>query len=195
MIKAVLFDLGGVLVEDPTHAIYIRYRDRLSPQEKKQFWQVANNYSLGEIKSDREYYSKLIKIGKDKEFWIDLKQKYVVNTKPNTQLLEYIRRLRRSVKTGLITNDGVENISYWNKKINLKSYFDTVIVSAIIGYKKPQPEIYMEACKKLQVNANECLFVDDNEEPLEGAKRLGMKTYRFDINKTNKFIDEIQTLK
>lgn len=109
-------------------------------------------------------------------------------------MLSYILKLRKNIKTGLVTNNSIENTTFWNKKIHLDKYFDVIIISSEVAHKKPEPEIYRVACEKLNVNAGECIFVDDNDEPLSGAEKLGMKTHKFNLNKTELSIIKIENI-
>ena len=54
--------------------------------------------------------------------------------------------------------------------------FDDYILSYEVGYMKPHPEIYIEALKKARARAEECVFLDDLPENIEGAQRLGMNS-------------------
>ena len=59
------------------------------------------------------------------------------------------------------------------------SFFDGVFVSSDYLMLKPDVEIYETFLDKYELNADECLFVDDREDNIEGAKKAGMNTFRF----------------
>lgn len=63
-----------------------------------------------------------------------------------------------------------------NNKYQIESYFDTTIVSALIGVNKPDPKIYQLALEASEVKTEECFFIDDLEHNLKPAEDLGMKT-------------------
>lgn len=195
MIKAVLFDFGGVLIQDPTGEIYNKYYVNLNEESKRLFWENAINYAKGELKNETLFYKNIIRIGKLNKDWTIIRDNYFRSKKLNLKLLNFIYDLKKIYKTGLVTDNGTENIEYWYRKIEFKKYFDAVIVSAAIGYKKPHPKIYMAACKSLKVNPQECLFIDDSDEPLQGARQLGMNTFKFKIDETESFINYFHTHK
>lgn len=65
---------------------------------------------------------------------------------------------------GLITN-GPSN-AQWEKinRLNLKSYFDVILVSGDLAWEKPNPRIFQEACRYLGVEPYQCIMVGDKME-------------------------------
>lgn len=59
------------------------------------------------------------------------------------------------------------------------SFFDGVFVSSDYLMLKPDVEIYKTFLDKYELNADECLFVDDREDNIEGAKKAGMNSFQF----------------
>jgi epoxide hydrolase-like predicted phosphatase len=74
------------------------------------------------------------------------------------------------VKTGLISNSWGLGI-YERAPIDL---FDAAVISGEVGLHKPQPEIYLLACERLEVEPREAVFVDDLRENCDGAEAVGM---------------------
>jgi putative hydrolase of the HAD superfamily len=52
--------------------------------------------------------------------------------------------------------------------------FDDTVISGEVGMHKPQPEIYVLACERLEVEPAQAVFVDDLRENCEGAEAVGM---------------------
>jgi epoxide hydrolase-like predicted phosphatase len=91
--------------------------------------------------------------------------------RPDEGMVGAVRAARRAgVKTGLISNSWGLGI-YDRAPVDL---FDAAVISGEVGLHKPQPEIYLLACKRLQVESDECVFVDDLRENCEGAEAVGM---------------------
>lgn len=61
-------------------------------------------------------------------------------------------------------------------------FFNGVFVSSDYHMLKPDLEIYETFLKKYGLNAEECLFIDDRKDNIEGAKRAGLNTYHFPGN-------------
>jgi putative hydrolase of the HAD superfamily len=60
--------------------------------------------------------------------------------------------------------------------LGLRDYFDSVTFSSEVGLRKPHPAIYLDALRKLNVDAPRALFVGDRmREDVEGPKKLGMR--------------------
>ena len=82
------------------------------------------------------------------------------------------------------------------------SFFDVYVASAEVGMRKPSPDIYKLAIKRLDdfdrqkggsgVNAEEIVFLDDIGENLKTAKEMGMKTIRVQLGKTWRAVKELE---
>lgn len=57
----------------------------------------------------------------------------------------------------------------------LFSFFDDVILSDQVGYKKPDPRIFMHLVKKYELDPSACIFIDDEYHNLEAAEQVGIK--------------------
>jgi epoxide hydrolase-like predicted phosphatase len=75
------------------------------------------------------------------------------------------------VRTGLVSNSW--STSHYDRSM-LTKLFDAVVISAEVGLHKPQPEIYLLASKRLTVEPERCVFVDDLRENCAGAEAVGM---------------------
>ena len=82
--------------------------------------------------------------------------------------------------------------SYHNVKwINeLFSCFDGLVFSGEIGLTKPNADIFEHLLEKYNLNREECLFIDDNNINIEGAKNVGINGYLFDgdVEKLRQYI-------
>lgn len=94
-------------------------------------------------------------------------------TKLNTKLIKLIKKLKASgLKIGLISN-------YTNDlrgrliDQGIIELFDSVIVSAEVGYQKPSPEIFQLLADRLEISIGDMAFVDDTRKSLEGADLIG----------------------
>jgi putative hydrolase of the HAD superfamily len=81
--------------------------------------------------------------------------------------------------TGFLSNSGPEMMVRVRADRSPESRFDVVIVSCEVGLAKPDPRIYELALSRLGVAAGQALFVDDREDNIEGATRLGLITLHF----------------
>jgi epoxide hydrolase-like predicted phosphatase len=77
---------------------------------------------------------------------------------------------RRGVKTCLLSNSW----GHHPYPTEIEVLFDAMVISARVGMRKPQPEIFELACKEIDVPAAECVFVDDFRPNVEAAEALGI---------------------
>ena len=97
-------------------------------------------------------------------------------------MLEAIRRLRaHGLRVGALTNN-------WKRSgpdddvipHRLRGHFDVFIESRLVGLRKPDPRIYELACRELRVSPERTAFLDDIGGNLKPARALGMSTIKVD---------------
>jgi len=81
-------------------------------------------------------------------------------------------------KVGLITNFTHAPVIYKSlRQLGINPYFNAVVVSEENGWRKPSSHIFQDALKKLQVQANEAVYIGDSPiEDIKGAKEAGLRT-------------------
>lgn len=82
-------------------------------------------------------------------------------------------------RTGLLSNSGPEMMARVRVARRLDAWFDAVVVSCEVGLAKPDPRIYELCLSRLGVTPGQALFVDDREDNIEAAGRLGLRTLHF----------------
>jgi putative hydrolase of the HAD superfamily len=89
-----------------------------------------------------------------------------------------LEQLRQEYKLGLISNYTHAPLIYAAlRELQIDGFFDVVVVSEAVGWRKPSARIFREALKRLCVRAEEVVFVGDTPlEDILGAKRIGMHT-------------------
>lgn len=86
-----------------------------------------------------------------------------------------LRTIRKSgLKLGLITNAS-PSVHIVIENLNLTEYFDSIVISSEVGYRKPDSRIYEIASERLNLVPGDCIFVGDgNDQELDGAHKIGM---------------------
>jgi putative hydrolase of the HAD superfamily len=89
-----------------------------------------------------------------------------------------LERLHEKYKLAVVSNMSfAEAIFKSLRKLDIAKHFDAIIVSGVLGWRKPAPRIFREALSALDIEAEEAIFVGDSPmADIEGAKRMGMKT-------------------
>lgn len=97
---------------------------------------------------------------------------------PRSSAEDTLRELRKQgYKIGLISDCSSELPSLWKQTI-FEPLFDVAIFSCLVGMKKPNPEIFLLACRELGVNCEDCIYVGDGgSRELSGAAYVGMHPF------------------
>ncbi|MCU5704657.1 HAD family hydrolase [Bacillus wiedmannii] len=187
MIRSVLFDLDGTLLdrrqslEQFIHDQYNRFASHLMSIKKSEycsrFLELDNN---GYTWKDKVYATLLCEYNITTLTPEELLYDYITNFQhhciPFQNMHELLQRLtEQNIKIGIITN-GFTDFQMNNlRALNIHTYTNTILVSEAEGIKKPHPEIFERALKKLDVNATECLYVGDHpENDVLGSEQVGI---------------------
>lgn len=99
---------------------------------------------------------------------------------PNPGMLDLIREVRRQgLRTALLTNNVREWEPVWRSMLPVDELFETVVDSAFVGCRKPEPEIYHLTLERVGLEPSQCIFIDDMEINVEGAREIGMHGVHF----------------
>jgi len=190
MIKAIIFDLGSVLVGNEWWVIYKKIAQELNISEEKVKEikrPLLGKWGTGEIDEEKFWkeFEKQAGIKINRKFTKDLWfRTYRDNTKDINKSWEILAELKaQKVDLALITNiipphvRANEETGRINKLKDLG--FKVLVMSCNVGVCKPDPQIYKIALKKLNLSAEECVFVDDILDNIEGAKKLGIQGIHF----------------
>lgn len=188
MIKAVFFDLFFTLIY-PQYSTGKNEYDvvGISAEEWEHYAENDDVYkarALGEIKDEREIIDRIIcsmpyKISEEQMIEIlNLREVRMQRAlfEVDEKILHTIREIHeKDIKICLVSNADVIDCKYWSQS-PLASFFDEAIFSCDVGIMKPDLKIYDYALRKLNVKADESLFVGDGgSDELTGARRAGMK--------------------
>lgn len=175
MIKAIIFDCYGVLAND----LWKEFVATLPKDKQIKASDLNRALDRGFIEQE-EFLNEIISLTGTKPKRIE----EIRNPKDdkNYFLLDYIKKLKPKYKIGLLSNvstDWVKTDFLNNEELKL---FNDILLSYEIGIAKPDPRIFQEAAKRLKVNLDECIFIDDGEQNVKVAKELGMKSLLYKDN-------------
>jgi putative hydrolase of the HAD superfamily len=185
--RAVLFDLGGVVVGSPLHAIARYERARgIAPGAINRVvvdtgptgaWSRLERGELTLTAFYEAFDADCAAAGHTISAR-DLMALVAEATAPRPQMLAAIARIRaRGLSAGAITNNWIADDPGTSV---LAPHFDVVVESAAVGIRKPDPRIYTMACDALHVAPAEAVFLDDIGLNLKPARAMGMATIKVD---------------
>ena len=192
MIKAVIFDMDGVIVDsEPINYEVIRITFekagvKISKKEFIEEWVVKGTGSREAIKRHdiKMSLEDLQKI--KKKIYLDvLKRK--VKLKPDAK--RTIINLHKKYKLALASQGHRYNVDIIVKKFKLSKFFQAIIGKQDVNKGKPNPEIFLKASKELKVKPEECLVIEDTEKGIIAAKRAGMVCIAVPDTWTKKYND------
>ena len=105
-------------------------------------------------------------------------ENYLKALTPRPQARKTLQRLSQEYQLGLITNYTYAPLIYAGlRKLKIDEFFNVVVVSDEAGWRKPSPKIFREALRRMQLKADQVLYVGDTPlEDIAGARQVGMKT-------------------
>lgn len=187
MYRAVCFDLGGVVLDSPFDALADLEAERgLRPGSINEAIVVSGpdgawaRNERGELAYDdflRAFDLDLRKAGIPVPA-AEIMDRIKRRLDPRPAMLEAIEAIRSAgLRTAAITNNWRDADGATTGEA-LKGRFDVFIESAVEGVHKPNPAIFRLALERLDVAADEAVFLDDIGRNLKAARSLGMTTIK-----------------
>lgn len=111
------------------------------------------------------------------------KEIYFEALDPNPPMIELMRELKAAgYRMAMLTNNVREWEPLWRSMLPVDEIFETVVDSAFVGCRKPEPRIYEMTLERIGMPAESCLFVDDLDPNCEGARAVGLDAVHFRDN-------------
>ena len=183
MIKAVFFDLGGVIVRTEFQAPREHLAERLGMEYEDLVKLVFDSPSSlkashGEI-SDKEHWAEVTKrLRRPAAETETIREEFFAGDVVDREILEFLRSLRPDYFVGLISNAWPDLRDYIARQ-KFDDAFDQMVISGEVGVMKPEPRIYQIALEQAGVDPDEAVFVDDFFENVEGCRAVGMHGIHF----------------
>ena len=180
MIKAIIFDMDGVLVDSEplyfkanvlslkTHGIDLTKDDYLE-------FGVARGIKNLYLKLSEKYGVEL-----DHDLVNELKRKYLTDLmrttlRPRPGAKELLDLLEGKYLLGLASSSGRKTISESLSAVNMRKYFKEISSGADVERTKPFPDVYLNVAEKLCVRPDDCVAIEDSDSGVMAGKEAGMK--------------------
>lgn len=187
VIRAVVFDIGGVLEITPDLGFRRRWETQLGlpagglGERMHDTWAGG---SIGTVTEDEVHQAIKDRLGLDERqlsaFMADIWREYLGT--PNTELIEYARRLRPRYRTGILSNSFVGAREREQAAYGFEDLVDEIVYSHEVGMSKPDPRVYALICARLDVRPEEVVFLDDSERLVAAAREAGLFAIRYQGN-------------
>jgi putative hydrolase of the HAD superfamily len=213
MVKSVLFDLDGTLLDRDTSVEqfisvqYDRLTDALSHIPKNDY--ITRFIELdchGHVWKDKVYQDLVAEFTIEDIGWQallkDYEMRFQFHCVPFKFLIEMLDELKQQgYLLGIITNGRGQFQSRAIEGLGIREYFDAILISEVEQVRKPQLEIFARAMNRLGVSASDSVFVGDHPEAdIAGAKGAMMRTiwkrnlYWAEAKEADAIIDELSEI-
>ena len=189
MIKAIIFDMDGVLIDSEPyqlkqHEAYLRTKGINLTREKlnlsvgaspKLRWESIQDNFHGELTREK-YDAEFTAFRRD----IDINYKDILN--PGVlDLLNWLKN--ESYKIALASSANMNKIKMVLDQCKIENYFEDILSGEMFNHSKPNPEIYLTMAKRLNFYPCDCLVVEDSIHGITAAKSAGMYTVALEENR------------
>ncbi len=188
-LRAVIFDLGGVVLDSPLHAIAAYERELGIPAGfvnrvvvdtgPAGAWSRLERGELGPRAFEAAFEAECFASGHPISAAAMMER--IALCRPRPQMLQALRTLRGAGrKLAALTNNWAHEGAGDSEADALRDLFDVFAESSKLGLRKPDPRIYTHVCEALAVEPREAVFLDDIGRNLKTARELGMRTIKVD---------------
>ena len=211
MIKAVLWDFGGVVTSSPFEAFnryerandipidFIRTANATNPDTNA--WAQFESSQISVLEFDTVFAEETRARGHE---IAGSKVLELLAGDLRPAMVEALTRISKKYKTACLTNNmktgegpSMQRSSERAEHTaGVMAIFDVIIESSVVGFRKPNPKFYRLACEKLDIEPSEAVFLDDLGINLKPARKLGMTTIKvMDVDATLAELESVLCMK
>ena len=182
MIKAVIFDLDGTLIDTEKYyrinwpKAFEHFGYKMSDEQylsirslgKPFIYETLKNYS-----GDPDFDYDSVVAYRTKLMEESLNQNGIELKKGASELLSFLKN--KGITIAIATASPVERARTYLEKTGIQNYFDRIISARNMKEGKPSPDVYQFAVKELGLTAEECIAVEDSPNGVLSASRASLK--------------------
>ena len=202
MLKAIIFDLDGTLVDSlPYHHESWRIFFKKNNIEKNDFNEIYKNYKGGgtlelmtSVFGDIYTKDELEKMSDDKE--VIFREIYRSKIFPINGLRKFLDNLKKNnILLSIGSNAIRKNVLMTIKELGITNYFSSIICGDEVSKGKPDPEMYIKTLSNLKVNKNECIIFEDSIEGVTAAKNANIKAIGVTSSQSSEILKSVGAFK
>lgn len=185
MIKCIIFDLGGVVIDFTNDEHYYPYLSKISGFSVRRVKRLIEGKMWAELDKDiitqknfERTVAKKLKIKIKEVKWYELYEK---EAKVDDRTIGIVKRLRKKYTIAYLSNVDRSRYTYTVEKL-LKPYlklFDHRFASCEIRLRKPTKAVYGYVLKRMRQKSSETIFTDNTIENVRGARKAGINSVLF----------------
>lgn len=182
MIKAVIFDMDGLLID--TEKLLVRFWIRAAnefgyPITREQALSLRSLHKSFAVPYLRELFGDEFDYAAVRARRMELMREYLANNPLElksgaVELLTYLNE--KNITAAVCTATDLERAREYLSRVGIFEYFDNIVCAAMVERGKPMPDIYLYAARKLGLPANECLALEDSPNGVRSAAGAGCIT-------------------
>jgi putative hydrolase of the HAD superfamily len=184
MLRAVIFDLGGVVLDWNPHGILQRHFDNDAERAliaeqiiRHPDWLEMDRGTLDESGAIERFHART---GRSKEWLAAFLQSIRESLLPIPGTVALIEELRaRGVPLYILSNMPTAMAIWLRANHDFFRHFDGAVISSEILMIKPEPQIFEHISQKFSLVPSETVFIDDSAANVASAAKLGFRTVHF----------------
>lgn len=210
MIKAVIFDMDGVIIDsEPIHLefameLFKKLGFNMSVEEYSKFVGTTSKYMWDTIKKKYNLENTIEElIEMERNGFFDFLSSPDKVIEPIAYIPELLKALHENnYKIALASSSPIRLIEFIMESLKIRKYFDELVTGDFVKRSKPEPDVFLYAADKLGVLPEECVVIEDSHNGVLAAKNAGMKCIGYknlnsgnqDISKADKIINSFNEL-
>jgi len=180
MIKAILFDMDGVLSNSEPHHIkglkevFRRHGKNITNKDLNDIFGKIDEQIIKDICKKKKFSGDIYALGREKrEIVVEIMKKSKIPIFPGAKNL--VKTLSKLYKLGIGTSSSHPELDVVLGKISLRKYFKEIMGREDVRTHKPSPELYRKLAKRLGAKPSECIVIEDSVTGVEAANRAKIK--------------------
>ena len=184
MIKAIIFDVGGVIIDFSNDDDYYPYLSKVSGASIRKIkkliegrlWVQLDKDEISQNELDRTVSRRLGICEKEVRWY----ESYEETGRINQKVINDIRKLSRNYEIAYLSNVDLSRYTYTLKLMRpYRKLFKHEFASCYLHMRKPDTKIFKYVLSKMLLKPSEAIFIDNTLENVKGARRAGLKAILF----------------
>lgn len=179
-IKAVFFDMDGVLVDSERYHIdafvelFKRHGIALTKKDTAGIFGRLDEHIIEDLCKKKKIKCDIDEWGKEKRLIAtDLMRRNKMSLFPGVKSL--LVAVKKKYKVGLATSSSRQEAEIVLLKVGLRNSFDAILTREDVKTHKPSPEVYLKLCERFKLTPQDCVVIEDSIAGVTAAKKAGMR--------------------